>query len=47
VFDDKLGAATRGTFVIDPQGTVVAAFHSPNLTTPRDRALYQEALAKL
>jgi len=47
VFNEELGAAMRGTFVIDKTGKVVAAFHSPNLATPRERLLYQEALAKL
>jgi peroxiredoxin len=47
VFDENLGAAKRGTFVIDKQGTVVAAFASPDLATPRSKSLYEEALAKL
>lgn len=47
VFDENLGAARRGTFVIDTDGVVAAAFESPNLTTPRDRNLYTAALAKL
>jgi peroxiredoxin len=47
VFDDTLGAAKRGTFVIDKTGTVAAAFASPDLATPREKRLYEEALAKL
>ena len=47
VFDENLGAAKRGTFVIDKQGVVVATFASPDLATPRDKGLYEEALAKL
>jgi len=47
VFDDKLGAAKRGTFVINKDGAVVAAFASPDLATPREKRLYDEALAKL
>jgi peroxiredoxin (alkyl hydroperoxide reductase subunit C) len=47
VFDENNGAAKRGTFVIDKSGRVTAAFHSPDLKTPRDLALYEEALSKL
>ena len=47
VFNDQLGAAMRGTFVIDKEGTVVATFASPDLGTPRAKSLYEDALAKL
>ena len=47
VFDETLGAAKRGTFVIDKEGVVVATFASPDLATPREKRLYEEALAKL
>jgi peroxiredoxin len=47
VFNDQLGAAMRGTFVIDKAGKTVAAFASPDLGTPRAKALYEEALATL
>jgi len=47
VFDEALGAATRGTFVIDKGGKVVSAFASPNLGTPREKANYDEALSSL
>ena len=47
VFDEKLGAATRTTFVIDKNGVIVDVFASPNLGTPRDKAAYEAALARL
>ena len=47
VFNDKLGCANRATFVIDNTGTVVDAFASENLGTPRERSEYETALAKL
>lgn len=47
VFNEKLGAAMRATFVIDKEGIVVATFASPDLGTPRAKASYEEALAKL
>ena len=47
VFNDQLGAATRGTFVIDKGGKVHAAFASPDLGTPRPKAAYDEALSTL
>ena len=47
VFDEKLGAASRTTFVIDTHGTIVDVFASPNLATPRDRTAYEAALEKL
>jgi peroxiredoxin len=47
VFDDRIGAALRGTFVIDKSGLVSATFASPDLGTPRDKARYEEALAGL
>ena len=47
VFDDKLGAAKRATFVIDKEGKIVDEFESPNLGTPREKASYEAALAKL
>jgi mycoredoxin-dependent peroxiredoxin len=47
VFNEALGCANRATFVIDKTGTVVDTFESPNLGTPRDRAAYESALAKL
>jgi peroxiredoxin len=47
VFNEQLGAAMRGTFVIDKGGKVVTTFSSPDLGTPRAKALYEEALATL
>ena len=47
VFNEQLGCANRGTFVIDRDGKVVATFASANLGTPRARADYEAALAQL
>ena len=47
VFNEKLGCANRATFVIDNAGDVVDTFESANLGTPRARAEYEAALAKL
>jgi peroxiredoxin len=47
VFNEQLGCANRATFVIDPEGKVVAKFESANLGTPRERSDYEAALAKL
>jgi peroxiredoxin len=47
VFNEQLGCANRATFVIDPRGDVVDRFESPGLGTPRERAEYEAALAKL
>ena len=47
VFNEAVGCANRATFVIDKAGVVVDTFESPNLGTPRDRAAYDAALAKL
>jgi peroxiredoxin (alkyl hydroperoxide reductase subunit C) len=47
VFNETVGAAMRATFVINKDGIVVATFASPDLGTPRDKARYTEALAKL
>ena len=41
------GIAKRATFVIDTAGKVVDTFASENLGTPRERATYVAALAKL
>ncbi len=47
VFNEQLGCANRATFVVDKQGMIVDVFESPNLGTPRDKAAYEAALAKL
>jgi len=47
VFNDALGCATRSTFVLDAAGTISSTFSSPDLGTPRAKAEYEEALAKV
>ena len=47
VFNEKLGCANRATFVVDRDGTIVDTFASADLATPRERATYVAALAKL
>ena len=47
VFNEALGAAMRGTFVIDKDGKVTAAFQSADLKTPRAQEDYEKALAQL
>jgi peroxiredoxin len=47
VFNEQLGCANRATFVIDKAGRIVDVFESPNLATPREKAAYEAALAKL
>jgi peroxiredoxin len=47
VFNDALGCANRATFVIDKDGLVVDTFATPDLATPRDKASYEAAIAKL
>ena len=47
VFNEQLGCANRATFVIDKAGRIVDVFESPNLGTPREKAAYEAALAKL
>jgi mycoredoxin-dependent peroxiredoxin len=47
VFNEERGCANRGTFLIDADGTVVDVFVSPDLGTAREKARYDEALAKL
>jgi peroxiredoxin len=47
VFNEKLGCANRGTFVIDRDGVVAAKFESAGLASPRAREDYEQALAKV
>jgi peroxiredoxin len=47
VFNETLGCANRGTFVISTDGVIVDAFESPDLGTARDKSRYAEALEKL
>lgn len=47
VFNDAIGAANRGTFVIDKDGKVADTFASADLGTARPAERYEAALAKL
>ncbi len=47
VFNDALGCANRGTFLISKEGVVVDTFATDNLGTPRERSRYEEAVARL
>ena len=47
VFNEQLGCANRGTFVIDRDGVVAARFESTGLASPRAREDYEKALAKV
>ena len=47
VFNEALGCANRGTFIIDTKGVIVDVIESANLGTPRDAEQYAAALAKL
>jgi alkyl hydroperoxide reductase subunit AhpC len=46
VFDEKMGIATRGTFIIDKNGVVRWRVVNP-VPQARDIAEYQKALAEL
>jgi len=47
LFNEQQLVANRATFVIDKNGKVVDTFASANLGTPREKAEYEAALAKL
>jgi peroxiredoxin len=47
VFNDAIGAANRGTFVVGKDGKVVDTFASPDLGTARPAERYEEALTKI
>lgn len=47
VFNDALGCANRGTFLIDKDGVLVDRFETDSLGTAREASRYAEALAKL
>ena len=47
VFNDVVGCANRATFLIDTEGVVVDTFATADLGTAREKARYQEAVAKL
>lgn len=47
VFNEKLGCANRGTFVINKDGVIVDAFFTDSLGTAREKSSYEAALTKL
>ena len=47
VFNEALGCANRGSFLIDAEGTVAAVIESGDLGTARSRAEYEAAIAAL
>jgi mycoredoxin-dependent peroxiredoxin len=47
VFNDDRGYASRATFLVGTDGTVIDAFRSDELTVPREAARYAEALGKV
>ena len=47
VFNEAVGCANRATFLIDRDGVVADTFATDSLGTPREKARYEEALAKL
>ncbi len=47
VFDEAVGAANRGTFLIDKNGIIVDAFFTESRAVAREKSRYDEALAKL
>ncbi len=47
VFNEDVGCAVRGTFLIDRDGKVVDLFASEGLGTPREKGRYTEAVAHL
>ena len=47
VFNDALGCAMRHTFLVDKDGKIIDHFDTEHIATPREKARYEEALAKL
>jgi peroxiredoxin len=47
VFNADLGCATRSSFLLGADGTVVDTFGTDSIGTPREAERYTEALAKL
>jgi peroxiredoxin len=47
VFNEALGCANRGTFLVDKQGVIVDSFATDSLGTPREKIRYEQAVAKL
>lgn len=47
VFNEAVGCANRGTFLVDRAGVLVDTFATDNLGTPREKSRYEQAVAKL
>ena len=47
VFNEERGCANRATILVGADGTIVDAFATDSITTPREDERYTEALAKL
>lgn len=47
IFNEDLGCAMRGSFLVGPDMTVVDSFESGGLGEAREASRYEEALAKL
>jgi mycoredoxin-dependent peroxiredoxin len=47
VFNEALGCANRGTFLVDSNGVIVDSVETANLGTAREAAWYEQAIAKL
>jgi peroxiredoxin len=47
VFNEALGVANRGTFVIDKNGKIVDSVETENLGTAREKEWYEQAVGKL
>ncbi len=47
VFNEALGCANRGTFMINKDGIIVDVIESENLGTAREASAYEQALTKL
>jgi peroxiredoxin (alkyl hydroperoxide reductase subunit C) len=47
VFNEAVGCANRGTFLIDRDGTIVDVIESDSLGTAREKGAHEAALAKL
>jgi peroxiredoxin len=47
IFNEVVGCANRGTFVIDTDGTIVDVIETDDLGTAREATRYDEALAQL
>jgi peroxiredoxin len=47
IFNEDLGCAMRGSFLVGQDGTVIDSFESGGLGEAREASRYEEALAKL